>query len=266
MKPSFKLGLRGRLAGALALAAAVPTMLLGALAIHAAYTDVAREVVAGNLSLIRTIAYTLNEVLLDGRRALEMTASFKSIHGATQQRSIQEVAKALKELRKRFPRFTAFHLINRSGEKLYGNGPIPKGFTPKAAEAYGGYISNVYRNPVSGRPRITIVVQVREPTGVLGYLCGEMDLLFIRTLIGALKLGAGSRLLVVDNHGRPIFHSDQALNASRASLRDTHPAVDRVLASYDEGHKVFKDQQGKEWIAVYRSTMGFHEFRERLHR
>ena len=68
--PSLRSGLHARIIALAALAAAVPTALVGVLAVRRARHDVEREVTGGNLALVRALGAGLDGTLQDSERAL----------------------------------------------------------------------------------------------------------------------------------------------------------------------------------------------------
>jgi PAS domain S-box-containing protein len=250
-------GLRVRLMGVFALLAVTPTLLLGVLAIRNARRDVQREVIRGNLALIRAIGRELNGTLQDTRRALSVSAAAWA-HAPTEERG----HRILRSLRSEFAILRQVTLLDQGGRRLSGDGmAADRPFPLELANTYGGYVSEVLF--VGASRRVQMVVQARDRTGELrGFLAAVVDLGFVQTRLSEARLGPGAALLVVDGNGRKV--------AQRGALpalpwgpegRAANPVVDRVLATHTEGHLELADRQHRRWVAVYRNIVGMSEFR-----
>ena len=154
-------GLRARLMGVFALLAVTPTLLLGVLAIRNARRDVQREVIRGNLALIRAIGRELNGTLQDTRRALSVSAAAWA-HAPTQERG----HRILRSLRSEFAILRQVTLLDRGGRRLSGDGmAADRPFPLELANTYGGYVSEVLF--VGASRQVQMVVQARDRTGEL---------------------------------------------------------------------------------------------------
>jgi len=249
------IGLRVRLMGAFAVLAVAPTVLLGVLAIRSARRDVQREVIRGNLALIRAIGRELNGTLQDTRRALVVSAAaWAQTPAEAQGRRI------LRSLRSEFAILRQVTLLDPNGQHMSGDqGGRP--FPLELANTYGGYVSEVLFNGV--QRHVQLVVQARDRTGELrGFLAATVDLGFVQRRLSEARLGKGAALLLVDGNGRKV--------AQRGALpalpwgptgRADNPVVDRVLATHTEGHLELDDRNDRRWVAIYRNIAGMSEFR-----
>jgi len=248
---------------AFALLAVAPTLLLGWLAITRARSDVQLEVVRGNLALIRAVGQQLNSTLQDTRRALEVTASSLAHAGQAGAGGRQTPARTLRTLVAEFPSLRQVAFLDRDGERVLGEKLASEAnFSLDLANTYGGYVSEVLHG--GDRRQVLVVVQARDRKGELqGFLAGVVDLSFVQARLSEARLGAGSTLLVVDGNGRVVARSGAEPPPRRegVSLRQANPAVDRMLASHQEGHLLVSDIRGQEWVAVYRNIAGMSEFR-----
>src|SRR6185436_4792641 len=219
--------LRWRVLLALALAAVVPTVIVGVLAIVRARDDVEREVERGALAHIRALGAALDGTLQDARRTVELAASTWADDpddaGATQL--------LIKRLRRDAPIVSALSILDADGELRYGD-PVPKG-VDVGSHSFGGYIGEAHRE--GGRTVVHLVVQARGRSGEqMGVFLASLDLGFVRDVIAAARLGRGARVIVVDGAGVPVATSDGSpLSAQTLAGHDT--VVDRALASSVEG-------------------------------
>jgi signal transduction histidine kinase len=224
----------------LAAVALTPTVLLGALTVRRARIDLEREVVRGNLALIRSVGRELDRTLQDARGTLEVAA------GAWAE-SPDDAGRARRLL-----------------TRVRGEQPIIEDLaaipldSPRAAEFertgdYGGYTSEV--SFAAGRPRTVVVVQARGRTGELaGYLVARLDLGFVAAQLGTTRLGPGAELYVIDGFGQLVAHTGRAFAVGQ-SMR-AEPAARAVLASPTEGSTT---ELGR--VAVFRNLASFSEFR-----
>jgi two-component system NtrC family sensor kinase len=241
--------LTARVVAVLVIATTAPTAIVGALAIDRIQSDLEREVVRGNLALIRALGETLDERLQGSRRALRLAAS----HWADE-RSIDTPGgdatadRLLRRLARETP-FASLSIISVDGELLQGE---PVDTEPTAgAHAFGSYIGDLTFD--DGRPRVEIVAQARSRTGELvGVFVGLLDVQFVADTLADARLGAGARLMVVDNHGVLVATSDEQAGAAGRPLRGVNPAVDRALASATEG-----SLHAGGVVSVYRNLTGF---------
>ena len=222
---------------ALALAALVPTVILAALTVRRARADLEREVIRGNLALIRSIGRELDGVLQSVRHTLEVAAAAWAEAPQDERRSRRLLARVRDEA-PIVEAVEAFTVDDPRAQKVEQKG------------SYGGYVSEV--EFAGGRPRTRVVVQARGRTGeLIGYLEARLDLGFVATQLGGTRLGPGAELTVVDGFGRLVAGRE----APGTSLRG-RPAIDAVLASQTEGSLRDGDN-----LAVYRNLASFSEFR-----
>ncbi len=241
----------------LALASIVPTVLVGVLAIRRARADLEREVVRGNLALIRALGASVDGTLQDARRALEL-ASFSwadSRTTASQGDADRRAAttRLLRRLRREVPLFATLSIVDVNGTLLHGDTVTVRGGL--GAHTFGGYIGDVKFD--KGRPRVRVVAQARSRTGELvGAFIAHLDLQFISDALAQARLGPGARLLVVDGDGIPVARSSGRTVAGAPSLRGTNPAVDRALGSAVEGNL-----ESGGVVAVYRNLSSYQSQR-----
>jgi signal transduction histidine kinase len=227
--------LRWRVLVVLALAALVPTVIVGALAIMRARDDVEREVDRGALAHIRALGVALDTTLQDARRTVELAAAT----WADAAGDVRQTQLLLRRLRRDVPIVHALAILDPSGKLAYGD-PVPPNLDV-GSHSFGGYIGEA--EFVAGRPVVHLVVQARGRTGeLMGVFVAELELGFIRDLIAEARLGPGARVIVVDGSGVPVAASDElhrvqgeAWAQPATSLAGVDPAVDRALASTVEG-------------------------------
>jgi signal transduction histidine kinase len=220
--------LRWRVLLILSLAAVVPTVVVGVLAIMRARHDVENEVKRGSLAHIRALGSALDGTLQGARRTIELSAS----QWADAPNDAAETQRLLRRLRRSVPIVKSVSILDPDGKLLYGD-PVPPN-VDIGSHSFGGYIGDAVFS-TTGTPTVHAVVQARGRTGeLMGVVVAALDLGFVRDVIAAARLGPGARVLVVDGTGVPVASSD-ATSVSAHSLAGTDPAVDRALASTVEG-------------------------------
>lgn len=246
--------LRWRVLLVLALAAVVPTVIVGVLAIVRARDDVEREVHRGALAHIRALGAALDGTLQDSRRTVELAAATWA--DDTDPRKTQLL---LKRLRRDVPILSGLSILDADGELRHGD-PVPKG-VDIGSHSFGGYIGDAQH--AGNRKQVHLVVQARGRTGeLMGVFVATLDLGFVRDVIAAARLGPGARVLVVDGRGIPVAASDELRGvpheawATPTSLAGTDPAVDRALASTVEG-----TLSANGWISAYRNLGSYQSLR-----
>lgn len=241
----------------LALATIVPTMIIGALAIRRARADIKREVVRGNLALIRALGASLDGTLQDARRSLELAAAVwadeRRADVADDAAGRKGTERLLRRMRREVPLFSTLSIVSVDGKHLYGDTLATS--ENIGAHTFGGYIGDVVFD--KGRPQVRVVAQARSRTGELvGVFVARLDLRFISEALSQSRLGRGARLLVVDGDGIPVARSDGAVVAPSGSLRGSNPAVDRALGTATEGNL-----EGAGVVAVYRNLSSYQSLR-----
>lgn len=241
--------LRWRVLLVLALAAIVPTIVVGVLAIVRARNDVEREVKRGALAHIRALGAALDGTLQDSRRTVELAAAT----WADAPDEARETQLLLARLRRDVPIVHALSILDPDGKLRYGD-PVPAG-ADVGSHSFGGYVGDAVHT--SGKtPIVQLVVQARGRTGEqMGVFVASLDLGFVRDLLAAARLGAGARVVVVDGAGVPVAASDGA-PIGTASLAGHDPAVDRALGSSVEG-----TLSADGWISAYRNLSGYQSLR-----
>ena len=240
--------LRWRVLLVLALAAIVPTIIVGMLAIVRARDDVQREVIRGALAHIRALGSALDGTLQDSRRTVELAAAT----WADEPDDVQRTQLLLKRLRRDVPIVHALSILDPDGKLRYGD-PVPAG-ADVGSHSFGGYVGDAVH--AEGRPVVHLVVQARGRTGeLIGVFVAALDLGFVRDLLAAARLGPGARVTVVDGTGVPVATSDGA-PVGTASLAGKDPAVDRALASSVEG-----TLSAGGWVSAYRNLSSYQSLR-----
>ena len=247
-EPRKGASLRWRVLLVLALAAIVPTIIVGVLAIVRARDDVQREVIRGALAHIRALGAALDGTLQDARRTVELAAAT----WADAPDDVQRTQLLLKRLRRDVPIVHALSILDPDGTLRYGD-PVPAG-ADVGSHSFGGYVGDAVH--AEGRPVVHLVVQARGRTGeLIGVFVAALDLGFVRDLVTAARLGAGARVVVVDGAGVPVAASDSA-PIGTASLAGKDPAVDRALASSVEG-----TLSAGGWVSAYRNLSSYQSLR-----
>jgi len=246
-----------RVIAVLALATIAPTVVVGFLAIRRARADLEREVVRGNLALIRTMGASVDDTLQSARRALDLAAASwadqRAADFADDDTTRRRTGRLLRRLRREVPLFATLSIVSVQGEVIHGDPIAAPGGT--GAHTFGGYIGDLIFD--EGRPRVRVVSQARSRTGELvGVFVAQLDLRFISEALEETRLGQGARLLVVDGDGIPVARSDGVPIASATSLRGSNPAVDRALGSATEGNL-----ESGGLVAVYRNLSSYQSRR-----
>ncbi len=240
--------LRWRVIGALAIAAVVPTVIVGVLAIVRARSAVEREVERGALAHIRALGAALDGTLQDARRTVELGASTWADAPDDQRATTLLVER----IRRDVPIVKQLSIVDPDGRAIAGD-PLPP-FVDIGSHSFGGYIGDAI---VLGdqSPLVRLVVQARARNGeLIGVVVASLDLAFVRDTIASARLGLGARVLVVDGQGVPVATSDDAIPSR--SLIGKDPAVDRALASTSEGTLV-----ANGWVASYRNLSSYQSLR-----
>jgi signal transduction histidine kinase len=242
----------------LVLAAVVPTVITGVLAIVRARADVEREVERGALAHIRALGAALDGTLQDARRTVELAAAT----WADETDDARKTQLLIKRLRRDVPIVSSLSILDADGELRYGD-PVPRG-VDVGSHSFGGYIGEAVH--AAGRTVVHMVVQARGRTGeLMGVFVATLDLGFVRDVIAAARLGAGARVVVVDGTGVPVATSSPlpALRgvpheawAQPESLVGKDPAVERALASSVEGTIV-----ADGWVSAYRNLSSYQSLR-----
>lgn len=239
--------LRWRVLLVLSLAAVVPTVVVGVLAISRARHDVENEVRRGGLAHIRALGAALDGTLQDARRTVELAASqWADAPGDTRATEL-----LLRRLRRDVPIVRSLSILDPDGKLLSGD-PVPAG-VDIGSHSFGGYIGDAVFG--ADRPTVHLVVQARGRTGeLMGVVVAGLDLGFVRDVIAAARLGPGARVIVVDGAGVPVATSDAT--TLPATLAGKDPAVDRALSSSVEG-----TLSANGWVSAYRNLSGYQSLR-----
>jgi len=240
--------LRWRVLLVLALAAIVPTIVVGVLAIIRTRADVQNEVRRGALAHIRALGAALDGTLQDSRRTVELAAAT----WADAPDDPRQTQLLLARLRRDVPIVQSLSVVDPDGILKYGD-PVPPG-ADIGSHSFGGYVGDAVR--IGGKPVVQLVVQARGRTGeLMGAFIATLDLSFVRDLLATARLGEGARVVVVDGKGVPVATSDGA-PIGMASLAGSDPAVDRALGSSIEG-----TLSADGTISAYRNLSGYQSLR-----
>jgi signal transduction histidine kinase len=248
----MKSSLRWRVLLVLSLAAVIPTVVVGVLAIMRARHDVENEVKRGALAHIRALGSALDGTLQSARRTIELSAS----QWADAPNDAAETARLLRRLRRSVPIVKSVSILDPDGKLLYGD-PVPPN-VDIGSHSFGGYIGDAVFDPghATGTPTVHAVVQARGRTGeLMGVVIATLDLGFVRDVIAAARLGEGARVIVVDGRGVPVAASD-ATSVSAQSLAGSDRAVDRALASTVEG-----TLSANGYVSAYRNLSSYQSLR-----
>ncbi|HTL34481.1 MAG TPA: sensor histidine kinase [Kofleriaceae bacterium] len=241
-------GLRWRVLLVLSLAAVVPTVVVGVLAIMRARHDVEDEVQRGALAHIRALGSALDGTLQDARRTIELAAS----QWADAPDDPKKTDLLVKRLRREVPIIKTVSILDPDGKLLFGD-PVPPG-VDIGSHSFGGYIGDAVF--VGSAPRVHAVVQARGRTReLMGVVVATLDLRFVHDVIAAARLGPGARVIVVDGAGVPVATSD-ATPLSAQSLAGHDPVVDLALGSTKEGTR---SENG--WVSAYRNLSSYQSLR-----
>jgi signal transduction histidine kinase len=240
----------------LVLAAVIPTVVTGVLAIVRARADVEREVERGALAHIRALGAALDGTLQDARRTVELAAAT----WADETDDVRKTQLLIKRLRRDLPIVSSLSILDADGELRYGD-PVPPG-VDVGSHSFGGYIGEAQH--AAGKTVVHLVVQARGRTGeLMGVFVATLDLGFVRDVIAAARLGRGARVVVVDGTGVPVATSDElrgvpaeAWQQAPHTLAGKDPAVDRALASSVEGTVVTNG-----WVSAYRNLSSYQSLR-----
>lgn len=240
----MKGSLRWRVLLVMALAALLPTLVVGVLAILRARHDVEDEVQRGALAHIRALGAALDGTLQDSRRTVELASS----QWADAPGDARATQLLLARLRRDVPIVQSLSILDPDGKSLYGD-PVPAG-VDIGSHSFGGYIGDAVF--VESRPTVHLVVQARGRTGeLMGVFVASLDLAFVHDVIAAARLGPGARVLVVDGRGELVATSD-----STAMSIKGNPVVDRALASSVEG-----TLSADGWVSAYRNLSSYQSLR-----
>jgi signal transduction histidine kinase len=240
--------LRWRVLLVLSLAAIVPTIVVGWLAISRARHDVEDEVQRGALAHIRALGAALDGTLQDARRTVELAAS-QWADAAGDQKSTELL---VRRLRRDVPIVETLSILDPDGKLVFGD-PIPHG-VDIGSHSFGGYIGDAVFE--RGKPIIHMVVQARGRTGeLMGVFVATLDLEFVHDVIAAARLGPGARVLVVDGRGLPVATSEP-MTAPMPASRAGDPVVEKALSSTVEGTL----SQGG-WVSSYRNLSSYQSLR-----
>jgi two-component system NtrC family sensor kinase len=253
-RPASSASLRWRVLLALSLAAMLPTVIVGALAIMRARDDVAREVNRGARAHIRALGAVLDGTLQAAWRTVELAAAT----WADAPDDPRETQLLLRRLKADVPIIRTLSILELDGQIRSGD-PVPAKLDV-GSHSYGGYVGDI--EDLDGRPVVYLVVQARSRTGeLIGVFVAGLDLEFVGKLISETQLQPGVRVIVVDGTGAVVASSeDRAAPTTapphRRSLAGVDPAVDRALGSTIEG-----TLSASGWVSTYRNLSSYQSHR-----
>jgi signal transduction histidine kinase len=245
--------LRWRVLLALSLAAMLPTVVVGALAIMRARDDVTREVNRGARAHIRALGAELDGILQDAWRTVDLAAA----SWADAPADTRATQRLLRRLKAAVTIVRTLSILDPDGAVQFGD-PVPPRFDI-GAHSFGGYVGDI--EDLDGHPVVYLVVQARSRTGeLMGAFVAGLDLEFVRQRISETQVEPGARVLVVDGTGTVVAASDDrapiAPDRGRRALAGNDPAVDRALGSTIEGTLV-----ANGWVSAYRNLSGYQSRR-----
>jgi signal transduction histidine kinase len=243
--------LRWRVLVVISVAAMVPTVIVGALAILRARAAVEREVDRGAIAYVGALGAVLDGTLQHARRTMELAAgSWADAPGDARTTEL-----LLRRLENAVP-VQALSILDREGRLLFGD-PVPPNLDV-GSHSFGGYIGDLEH--VGGHPVVHLVVQARGRTGELtGVFVAGLDLAFVRNVLGDAPLRDGARIVIVDGTGVVVASSDRRSPRAPArpeSLAGRDPAVDRALTSTEAG-----TLSANGWVSAYRNLSGYQTSR-----
>lgn len=253
-RPAGSASLRWRVLLALSLAAMLPTVIVGALAIMRARDDVTREVNRGARAHIRALGAVLDGTLQAARRTVELAAATWA-DAPDDARGTRLLLRRLKPL---VPIIRAVSILDLDGRVRSGD-PVPAKLDI-GSHSYGGYVGDI--EDLDGRPVVYLVVQARSRTGeLIGVFVAGLDLDFVSKLISETRLQPGVRVIVVDGTGAVVASSEDrtapaAAPTHRRSLAGVDPAVDRALGSTVEG-----TLSASGWFSTYLNLSSYQSHR-----
>jgi signal transduction histidine kinase len=248
--------LRWRVLLALSLAAMLPTVIVGALAIMRARDDVAREVNRGAQAHIRALGAVLDGTLQDAWRTVDLAAA----SWADAPRDTRATQLLLRRLKADVTVVRTLSILDPDGAVQFGD-PVPARFDI-GSHSFGGYVGDI--EDLDGVPVVYLVVQARGRTGeLIGVFVASLDLVFVHNLIAEQQVEPGARVVVVDGTGAVVASSDDRAAAGPSarrggprSLAGNDPAVDRALQSTIEG-----TLSANGWVSTYRNLSSYQSRR-----
>ncbi len=244
-----------RVIGVLALAALIPTLAIGALAVARTRADLEREVVRGHLALIRALGANLDATLQDARRTVELAAATwadaRLQAAPTDDADRRATARLLARLDRDVPVIARVVIVDPSGAAIAG-GPVPAE-VDLGRRSFGGYVGDVAFGERG--PQVPLVVQARSRTGELvAVFVAEIDLGFVAQAVRGARLGDGARVTVIDGRATTVASSDPTAVVGARRAGDV--AFDRALGAAAEGH-LSRDGE----LAVFRSLSSYQSLR-----
>ncbi len=250
----MSLSLRARVRIILAIAAIVPSLAVGSLAIYRARTEVESEVIRGRLAQVRALASSLDQTLQGARRSLELAAAWwadeRSVHETRSPDSRRVMDRLWRRLHREVAIFSGLSILDVEGRTLFGKELEVD--AALGAHSFGGLIGDVIFD--DGKAYVPVVTQARSRTGErIGVLVAHLDLGFIAESIEGAALGRNARIIVVDGHGQPIARSDGK------PLRETLLVDEVITAALGRSQEGELLRDGK--LSIYRNLIAFQDRR-----
>ncbi len=251
----MNLSIRSRVRIILAVAAIVPVLAVGSLAIYRANAEVESEVVRGRLAQVSALASSLDETLQGARRSLELAGAWWADElevGETNSPESQRVMHRLwRRLHREVPIYSSLSILDLDGNTIFGK---PLEADPNlGAHSFGGFIGDVVYD--EGAPYVPVVTQARNRAGErIGVLVARIDLSFVANSLEGVPLGKQARLLVLDGRGQAIARTDGGTLSERDPTLDL--VVQTALGRAGEG-----EARAEGRLSIYRSLVAFQSRR-----
>jgi signal transduction histidine kinase len=247
--------IRSRVRIILAIAAIVPVLVVGLLAIYRANAEVESEVVRGRLAQVSALASSLDETLQGARRSLELAGAWWADErevGETNSPESQLVMHRLwRRLHREVPIYSELSILDIDGKTIFGE-PL-KADPDLGAHSFGGFIGDVVYD--EGAPYVPVVTQARNRAGErIGVLVARIDLSFVANTIEGVPLGKRARLLVLDGRGQAIARTDSGTLSERDPTLES--VVQTALGRAGEG-----EVRARGRLSIYRSLVAFQSRR-----
>tara|TARA_R110002096_G_scaffold292224_1_gene486548 strand:- start:107017 stop:108783 length:1767 start_codon:yes stop_codon:yes gene_type:complete len=251
----MNLSIRSRVRIILAIAAILPVLVVGSLAMYRANAEVESEVVRGRLAQVSALASSLDETLQGARRSLELAGAWWADELAVGETSSPESQRVMHRLWRRLhrevPIYSDLSILDIDGKTIFGE---PREAEPNlGAHSFGGFIGDVVYD--EGTPYVPVVTQARNRAGErIGVLVARIDLSFVANTIEGVPVGKGGRLVVLDGRGHAIARTDgDALSKRDPTLESV---VQTALGRAGEG-----EVRAHGRLSIYRSLVAFQSRR-----
>ncbi len=251
----MNLSIRTRVRIILAVAAIVPVLAVGSMAIYRANADVESEVVRGRLAQVSALASSLDETLQGARRSLELAGAWWADElavGETNSPESQRVMHRLwRRLHREVPIYKSLSILDIDGNTIFGE--AVEAAPNLGAHSFGGFIGDVVYD--QGVPYVPVVTQARNRAGErIGVFVARIDLSFVANSIESVPMGKKARLLVLDGRGQAIARTDGGELSTRDSTLES--VVQTALGRASEG-----EVRARGRLSIYQSLVAFQSRR-----